>query len=43
MDPYLLDRLKSWSYFNKEAGGSNMDLPKATEEKKDSGYNVLQF
>lgn len=42
MDPYLLDWLKSGSYFNAESGGSSMDMPKA-EAKKDDWYNVMQF
>ena len=42
MDPYLLDWLKSSSYFNKETWGASMDMPKA-EPKKDDWYNVMQF
>jgi hypothetical protein len=43
MDPYLLDRLKSGSYFNAESGWSSMDMPKAEPAKKDEWYNILQF
>lgn len=43
MDPYLLDRLKSGSYFNAESWWANMDLPKAEQPKKDDWFNILQF
>ena len=43
MDPYLLDWLKSGSYFNSESGWSAMDMPKAEPEKKNEWYNVMQF
>lgn len=43
MDPYLLDRLKSGSYFDGASGGASLDMPKAEPKKESDQYNVMQF